>query len=337
MPHRETVLAIPSRTKKRTSPIELRLDLRKSVATTSNGFMNKKPYSFRSQEHNYQRRGNDRDSRASSQQAFSAPVKEVYLICESSHPAFRCPQILEAPVGIRVDLIKRNKLCMNCMRPNHETKDCRFKHCHRCKLAHHTLLHNDQATVAPLSSNSASLSAEAYGYGLLPTAVVRIRNGNITRDCRVLLGTESQSDFISEKMAMLLRLPRTRVYIPVSGVHNDSREFRDLVKVQLESLRTRFSEEINCLVLPAIRQAIPMQYVDRAKLAIPSTFKLAEPQFYKSVSIDAILGVQIMHKIMCTGKIPVLNGSAALQKTRLGWIIFGEIRAVTPLNVTSYV
>lgn len=130
-------------------------------------------------------------------------------------------------------------------------------------------------------------------------------------------------------MAKLLRLPRKSVDILVIGIHNDSGQVHDLVKVQLESLRTRFFEEINCLVLTTLQQTMPTQYVDRVRLSIPPWLKLANPQFHKPAPIDAILGIQIIHKLLCVGKILVLDGSAALQKTRLGWILSGKIRGVT--------
>lgn len=112
-----------------------------------------------------------------------------------------------------------------------------------------------------VSSNNASLPATAHCYGLLSTAVVQLRNGNLTRNCRVLLDIGSQSHFMSEKMAYQLNLPRKRVDITVSGVHKDNKAVRGSVKVQLESLIIRFFEEINCLVLSTLQQAIPSEYV----------------------------------------------------------------------------
>lgn len=126
------------------------------------------------------------------------------------------------------------------------------------------LLHDEVTFVVPVSFNNASLLAAAHCYVLLSTAVVQLRNGNLTCNCRVLLDIGSQSHFMSDKMAYKLNLPRKRVDITVSGVHKDNKAVRDSVKVQLESLRIRFFEEINWLVLSTLQQAIPSQYVDRS-------------------------------------------------------------------------
>ena len=39
---------------------------------------------------------------------------------------------------------KTNSLCMNCLRPGHFIKDCRFLHCCKvCGKPHHSLMHSD--------------------------------------------------------------------------------------------------------------------------------------------------------------------------------------------------
>lgn len=121
----------------------------KPVGTTSRNVSNKRgnssSHTSRNQQYNYQRRGNVRNSRAPSlHRSISAAVKKVCPICKSRHDAYRCAQILQSSVEKRLDLVKRANLCIKCMRPNHEARDCRFRNCRRCKLPHNTLLHDDR-------------------------------------------------------------------------------------------------------------------------------------------------------------------------------------------------
>lgn len=155
-PHRRRVLAIFSRTKKRSSSSESGRGLEKlykighQPMRTSEVLTNKVSDSYRSQEHVYRKRDNDWDLRASSRHAFSSAIREVCPICRSNHPAVWCSQILDVPFGKRLELVQRARIWLNCIRAGHETKDCKFKYYRRCKLAHHTLLHHDHAPVAPV-------------------------------------------------------------------------------------------------------------------------------------------------------------------------------------------
>lgn len=54
---------------------------------------------------------------------------------------FKCCTINE-----RAKIVKRVSLCFNCLRSNHQIKDCTEEKCKKCTGKHHTLLHKEKLT-----------------------------------------------------------------------------------------------------------------------------------------------------------------------------------------------
>ena len=59
--------------------------------------------------------------------------------CKDNHYSNECERVIS--IDKRKDIVKRDRLCFNCLRPNHTSKDCQAKgRCRLCKLKHHTSL-----------------------------------------------------------------------------------------------------------------------------------------------------------------------------------------------------
>ncbi|KAJ8972069.1 hypothetical protein NQ314_000393 [Rhamnusium bicolor] len=63
----------------------------------------------------------------------------------------------ESKVYSRYEQAKRLKLCLNCLKSNHISKNCSSSTCRKCQAPHHTLLHYDKK---PVASNSADARAD---------------------------------------------------------------------------------------------------------------------------------------------------------------------------------
>lgn len=67
-------------------------------------------------------------------------------LCEQTdhHNPFKCTSFRNLdPIG-RYDLVKRKKLCLNCLAPNHVANNCPSNsRCQHCRVSHHTLLHRE--------------------------------------------------------------------------------------------------------------------------------------------------------------------------------------------------
>ena len=67
-------------------------------------------------------------------------------LCNQSHRLLKCPGFERKSVSDRVHFVKVNRLCFNCLRPNHAVKDCKDPiRCNKCKEQHSSLTHFDRS------------------------------------------------------------------------------------------------------------------------------------------------------------------------------------------------
>nr|XP_022914664.1 uncharacterized protein LOC111425114 [Onthophagus taurus] len=80
------------------------------------------------------------------------------------------------------------------------------------------------------------------------------------------------------------------------------------------------------VLLPTALLWLPQQKIDKERLQIPEKLQLADPDFHKPNSVDILLGASVFFELLSIGQIK-LNGNEGpiLQKTKLGWIIAGNI------------
>ena len=79
--------------------------------------------------------------------------------CSANHQLWKCQRYNALSVKERLDLVKENRLCFNCL-GSHLAKDCRSqKSCLRCGMNHHTLLHREQNQATAHSSAERSNGA----------------------------------------------------------------------------------------------------------------------------------------------------------------------------------
>ena len=83
---------------------------------------------------------------------------------------------------------------------------------------------------------------------------------------RALLDAGSQANFITERTASFLKLPRKRVDISVSGVDNISTEIKHSVSATLKSRFSQYSKDLEFLVLNQVTRPIPSIAINRAHL-----------------------------------------------------------------------
>ncbi|XP_043283144.1 uncharacterized protein [Venturia canescens] len=70
----------------------------------------------------------------------------------SSHPILRCQQFKTLSPKERHGIAVKATLCLNCLRPNHNTKDCGSNYsCLVCKRKHHTWLHFAEPLNTPVA------------------------------------------------------------------------------------------------------------------------------------------------------------------------------------------
>lgn len=262
-------------------------------------------------------------------------------ICGEDHLIFTCARFLQLSVRDRIDSVKRAKLCINCLKPNHIAFNCRFGSCRKCTKKHHTLLHlpfepRQNATtikeatnsdVAPTAEMVKSTLTVTFDSGvLLGTALVKVRDRDDNEHvCRVLLDSGSQAHLMTDGFADKLQLVKHEIDLSFYGLSRLRTRARHFVHTIVNSRDDSFQSRVTFITLPTITGLLPASQVDRRGLQISRGIMLADPEFHKPAAIDALLGNSLFYRLLCNGQIRLCNEEIILQQTQLGWIVTGSL------------
>lgn len=257
--------------------------------------------------------------------------------CQDSHFLFRCPQYLNLSPAKKLERAYELKLCTNCLKPGHYSKQCGSSGCRKCGKRHNTLLHehrqqqgtgNKENQVEDTTLNH-SCNAESTkvqrSQVLLSTAIIHIKaqDGSIV-EARALLDSGAQSHFITKELANKLG-QGNKAEIQIRGINSMMTKITEKIQLVIKSKFNNFERTVEFLILPQITEDVPQSSVNPSKINIPDNIVLADPNFYKSRKIDILLGSQIFWELTCIGQIKLGKGQPILQKTHFGWIISGEL------------
>ncbi|XP_063911926.1 uncharacterized protein LOC135128776 [Zophobas morio] len=262
---------------------------------------------------------------------------------KSSHLIFQCIDFLKMSIPERIAQVKRLKLCINCLRENHQVATCRTSHkCQACNKKHNTLIHTDEADAdenssVTLSNHSSSL-LKCSDSVLLSTAVVLIKNAkNEYEICRALLDPGSMSNYITEPMIKKLKLNTEQINIQIKGLNGAaSSSQKQVLDVGIKSIYNAYSTKINCIVVNKITENLPLVSINPSSLEIPKTIKLADPKFFESGTIDLLIGAGLFWNLLCIGQLSSPGSGLIFQKTHLGFIVGGPLGTINlPTNFTT--
>jgi hypothetical protein len=241
------------------------------------------------------------------------------------------------------------KLCLNCLRNNHTTSDCRnTAKCRNCNKKHHSLLHieNNQTENPDQGDSSLTLNNHAYATiqdtVVLATAVVLIKNAkNEYKPCRLFLDSGSMSNCITRKMSAKLGLKPRNENFEIKGLNGTISTANQSDVIDIKSKYSSYQlTKIKCIVVDKITEHLPLVAINASGLEIPANIQLADPKFYESSEIDLLLGAALFWALLCIGQI-VLPTGLVLQKTHFGFIAGGPYnnrgsnKNEPPINTTA--
>ena len=129
----------------------------------------------------------------------------------------------------RFELVKSNRLCINCFNPFHAVSDRKRSNCQTCNRKHHSLLHRETTSSnfrasaqtpkidnsqVPPEPNASSGTAKASCCAsttrskkvFLWTAVVKLRTEHVSMLARVLLDPASETTLITRNLCNRAKL-----------------------------------------------------------------------------------------------------------------------------------
>ena len=251
------------------------------------------------------------------------PVDKCVL-CGNSHRLWDCAKFKSMHPWQRFDVAKNNRLCFNCLLPNHCARNCKKSSMCTvpdCRKKHTKFLHTDRRvgqSTHPQGSNSSgdasNVGASAHS-GSADTGSVG--NGNVTGNARVgsvsafgstvflpivpvtvngrhalaLLDTGSTNTFLSEHLAEQLGLEGSRHKYTMSTMSAMGASVSSkCVSINVASTDGAFCQQIhNVLVVPSIPARYPPVSVDIAQYSHLSDIPI--PHITPGERVDLLIGM----------------------------------------------
>ncbi|XP_017479198.1 PREDICTED: uncharacterized protein LOC108368789 [Rhagoletis zephyria] len=264
------------------------------------------------------------------------------LLCDEqiSHNAFNCSKFMALDPMDRFVLVKRKQLCLNCLGTKHSSSNCPSpRRCQHCRVSHHTLLHRHppqapQGREANKGTSSLPFALHVHDIRsevILATALVHLDNRNdVTITARALLDSASQLNFITERIAQLLKVRRSKTNVEISGIGAVTTTSQQISLVGVSSLHSGFSSVLEAVILPSISSKQPQHRLNSTKWGIPTNINLADATFNQPGPIDILIRASLFFDILSVGQIKLSECLPTLQKTQLGWIVAGAITLSPP-------
>lgn len=279
--------------------------------------------------------------------------------CSEMHRMYMCQKFKNLSISERLDVVRDNRLCFNCLAPFHTADNCKSSYsCKKCHRKHNTILHferkQEDHQLEDQPSNAASLpepssiqspraksmmsvvKPKEVTHVFLATAIVSVRNKfGVYRKCRAVLDSGSQVNFISKRFAKLLQLPSRKTIMPISGIGASTTQSTNTIDAHMKSCIRNFGVNISCYILPVIVEELPSVKPPKEGWQIPKDYEslLADPSFCEAGPIDLLLGCGIFFDLMEAERTPLAPGTLCLQASKLGWLVTGGIQSTCLLSV----
>lgn len=266
--------------------------------------------------------------------------------CKENHYIYQCKDFSKQDYKDKQTFVQNNKLCYNCLIPNHSVLQCkRNTRCRVCQKKHHSLLHPEKrdcnetpqalAQEVRQADEHKTVSHHTHNPGqvLLATALVDImaRNGQM-QVYRALLDQGSQTSFVTEEFVQATGLRRCKSNCKFHLSEGKTMSSRYTVEFELKSrYRSNFTLQIQAYVLSHITTYLPQKYINSLDWPEIESITLADPNFRQPGKVDMLLGASVTSKIMEEGLFRSPVGTLA-QKTQLGWIISGDTNTTIENN-----
>ncbi|XP_066589587.1 uncharacterized protein [Prorops nasuta] len=270
-------------------------------------------------------------------------------LCKEEHGLYSCSRFVEASVAERYNIVRKTRVCFNCLREGHRVGECPSrKGCKSCGGRHHTLLHfkpnlkRRLDEIAPVEDREVRLDASPskrvtslhvpqitnVSRVLLATARIRVSSSDqLEKEFRALIDQGSEACFISEDAANKLRAVRKRVDIWVQGV-GAVNSTRICTSVQLR-IRGRKGDSppvyVEAFVLKKVTNHMPA--IGLNLQAFPHLAHLDYADDYDVIDsqVEVLLGVEVLSAILRPGVRRGIGNELIAQETSWGWILSGRM------------
>lgn len=272
-------------------------------------------------------------------------ITKCFYCQDSSHKIISCSRYSILNTSDKINFIKSNRLCFNCLASGHSSSNCTsIGRCKICKSKHHTIIHNENKNSTVNNSQSNSNSTETANKTtvtavnstnasnkrvLLATAIVFVYSSSGEKyPAKTLIDLGSDNTVIVGKLATKLGLTKVPDHSKIRGLGDTEVSTRNSsVKFRISShVDSTFSTEISATVMEKVTGNLPMVPIHREDWTHLRGLKLADPHYDCPSPVEILLGADTYEEILLDGLIKKRNDSPTAQNSRLGWLLFGVVK-----------
>ena len=288
------------------------------------------------------------------------------VLCNQGHGLYKCEQFKSKSANDRLNIVRSNSLCFNCLFPGHRSRDCRkrrFCNVPGCFRKHNKLLHEVREPVSddsethptgagggnvtsPVNNASASgtngcavrsaaANAATNTYAYLPVVEILI-NGRYP--VFALLDSGSTNTIMSERLAAKLPPSDKRVRFEMQTINSWSDKEYQIMSISVSCLDGSNVQHFrDVLVDGEIPYARPDREIDLSEY--PYLADLPLPCVGRAVEIDILIGMDNAHVQI---PLEVRTGPASnlpyATRSVFGWSLCGPVPGVSgaPKKVYSH-
>ncbi|XP_077968809.1 uncharacterized protein LOC120340131 [Styela clava] len=285
------------------------------------------------------------------------PLREC-VVCKSDHQLWRCEEFKKRKTKEMFEVVSRNKLCFNCLLPDHFASQCKSNyHCRApgCNRKHHTLLHVNKKpdSVKPNGSTDVQLpqdvgsneagatTANEAGVTSTQLCATEVKPATFIRRKVVpvrVWGTDNQSydtyGFIDDGSNVSIIKTELMKKLGLQG-NSDPLVIKTLGgKIEHKS-SPEVSLNIQGLNETRIIQMHGVRVLDDLpsdlECNIPSNSAMAKYEYLKDINfpnaknakVEVLIGVDVPEAHACYGMRRGSNSEPFAVHTGLGWALFG--------------
>lgn len=293
-----------------------------------------------------------RVSRSVNSLVVNATPSDSCIACgREKHQLYTCTKFRSLSHTEKIELLRSNHHCLNCLRPGHFVKKCKsLHHCKHCQKPHHTLIHTDnkddltpkRSMPAPTPTEStvaSSLHVSISSNILLMTCQVMVETPQGVIKARALLDTGSSASFVSERLAQSLRLRRFMQNAKIYGIaglpHSDGKQSVTQFLVSSAHSAGR-RHNVNAFIIPQITGDLPIcPITPEQNWKHLEGLTLADPKYNRPGRIDLLLGVGVFVEVICHGRRCGPHNSPTALNTEFGWVLAGNAGSQTDTQLVA--
>ncbi|XP_033212242.1 uncharacterized protein LOC117169843 [Belonocnema kinseyi] len=143
----------------------------------------------------------------------------------------------------------------------------------------------------------------------------------------MLVDTCATAKFTTIDLVNKLQLTPSKCCFSVGALDHLTTTVNVMVSITFKSVYNEHKRTLNFLIVPNISDFVPNQLIPRERIRNPKNISLADPKFQVPAPIDMLIGAGVTLSLFSIGIINLSQDKSDLylQKTRLGWIIAGDL------------